>query len=407
MAQLSVKVSTSGASSVVATLFTVGGTAFTISGNTSVSISSTNTTYEFTGTGSGQIVISWSQTSSKALYLKAIEVTSTSSPALSATTLESFGNVAVGTTAGPKSFTLTGSNLTGNVTVGALTGFTYSTTETGTYANSLTLTPSSGSINQTIYVKFTPTAVQSYNGNIPISSQGATSINVAAQGSGILAAPTATAATNVSATGFTANWNAVTGATGYKLNVYTKTGTTNILSEDFSKFTAGQPNGNAHTTDISDNLNTYTLVSGWTGSKVFQAGGTVKVGSSDALGSLVTPALDLTGEVTLSFKAMAWLNDSTELKIYLDNVLVYTATGLNNTDYTLKSYSTTLTGGTTASKIKFEGKQASRGRFFLDDVVVTKSGSKTPVSGSPFIISSGSTTSYTLSGLSTNTIFTL
>lgn len=96
----SVKVSTSGASSVVATLsVSVGGTAFTSSGNTSVSISSTNTTYEFTGTGSGQIVISWSQTSSKALYLKAIEVTSTSSPALSATTLESFGNVAIGTTA--------------------------------------------------------------------------------------------------------------------------------------------------------------------------------------------------------------------------------------------------------------------------------------------------------------------
>ena len=63
----SVKVSTSGASSVVATLsVSVGGTAFTSSGNTSVSISATNTTYEFTGTGSGQIVISWSQTSSKA-----------------------------------------------------------------------------------------------------------------------------------------------------------------------------------------------------------------------------------------------------------------------------------------------------------------------------------------------------
>ncbi|KAF5039597.1 hypothetical protein DSECCO2_542230 [anaerobic digester metagenome] len=42
-----------------------------------------------------------------------------------------------------------------------------------------------------------------------------------------------------------------------------------------------------------------------------------------------------------------------------------------------------MTGGTTASKIKFEGKQASKGRFFLDDVVVTKK-SYTPISGSPF-----------------------
>jgi len=126
--------------------------------------------------------------------------------------------------------------------------------------------------------------------------------------------------------------------------VYTKTGTTNILSEDFSKFTAGQPNGNAHTTDISDKLDTYTLVSGWTGSKVFQAGGTAKMGSSSVLGSLVTPFLDLSGgEVTLSFKAMAWAGDATELKIYLDNVLVYTQTGLNNTDYTFNSYLSSFT----------------------------------------------------------------
>jgi hypothetical protein len=73
-----------------------------------------------------------------ALTIPTYTITVSTSPTLSATTLESFGNVAVGTTAGPKSFTLTGSNLTGNVTVGALTGFTYSTTETGTYANSLT-----------------------------------------------------------------------------------------------------------------------------------------------------------------------------------------------------------------------------------------------------------------------------
>ncbi|HOL29773.1 MAG TPA: lamin tail domain-containing protein, partial [Paludibacteraceae bacterium] len=404
----SIKVSTSGASSVVATFsVSVGGTAFTCSGSTSVSITATNTTYEFTGSGSGQIVLSWSQTSSKALYIKDIQVTytSTSNPTLSATTLESFGEVAIGTTAGPKTFTLTGSNLTGNVTVGALNGFTYATTETGTYTSSLTLSPSGGSINQTIYVKFTPTAVQSYNGNITISSQGATSINVAVQGSGILAAPTATAATNVSANGFTANWNVVAGATGYQLQVYTKPGTTIILSEDFSKFTKGTPDGNADGTDISGSLDTYTLVPGWTGSRVYQAGGTTKVGTASVLGYLVTPALDLTGEITLSFKAMAWSGDATELKIYLDNVLVYTQTGLNNTDYTFNSYSITLTGGTATSKIKFEGKQATKGRFFLDDITITKAGQSTPISGSPFPISGGSTTSYTLSGLATNNTY--
>ena len=307
------------------TVTVTGLTAQTVTYTAVMSGNFENHVLNFTGgTANSTVTIA---TTAKRAFIDNVKVYYMSSPTLSATTLASFGEVAIGTTAGPKTFTLTGSNLTGNVTVGALTGFTYSTTETGTYANSLTLTPSSGSINQTIYVKFTPTAVQSYNGNISISGGGATSINVAAKGSGILAAPTATAATNVSATGFTANWNAVTGATGYKLNVYTKTGTTNILSEDFSKFTAGSPNNNANSTDISDNLDTYTTVSGWTGSKVFQAGGTAKIGAKSALGYLVTPSLDLSGgEVTLSFKAMAWAGDATDLKIYLDNVLVYTAT---------------------------------------------------------------------------------
>jgi len=69
----SIKVSTSGGSSVVgAVSISVGGTAFTPASTT---ISATNTEYTFTGSSSGQIVISWSQTSSKALYLKALNIT--------------------------------------------------------------------------------------------------------------------------------------------------------------------------------------------------------------------------------------------------------------------------------------------------------------------------------------------
>lgn len=78
----SVKVSTSGASSVVGTMsVSVGATAFSPS---SITLTATNTTYEFIGSASGSIVISWAQTSSKALYLKALEVTYTASTPTSA-----------------------------------------------------------------------------------------------------------------------------------------------------------------------------------------------------------------------------------------------------------------------------------------------------------------------------------
>ena len=113
-------------------------------------------------------------------------------PALSATILSAFGPICIGTTTGPNNFTLTGTALTGTVTINALPSFTYSTSSGGTYTSTLILTPASGAINQVVYVKFSPVLVQSYNGNILISGGGATSINVAASGSGVNAAPTVT-----------------------------------------------------------------------------------------------------------------------------------------------------------------------------------------------------------------------
>ena len=41
---------------------------------------------------------------------------------------------------------------------------------------------------------------------------------------------------------------------------------------------------------------------------------------------------------------------------------------LKNGDWT--EYEVTITGATTGAKIKFEGEQASKARFFLDDVQV-------------------------------------
>lgn len=132
-------------------------------------------------------------------------LSTTTGPALSAGTITTFGSVCINTTATPdKSFILSGDNLTSNVTVGPLSGFTFSTTSGGTFSPSLTLSPSGGSIITDIYVRFTPTAVQSYDGNIVISGGGASSINVAAAGSGVNTSATVTTATATSITSATA-----------------------------------------------------------------------------------------------------------------------------------------------------------------------------------------------------------
>ncbi len=116
-------------------------------------------------------------------------------PTLAVGTMTSFGTKCVGTTNGPNSFTVSGVNLTNDVVINTLSGYTYSTTSGGTYTSTLTLTPSSGALAQTVYVKFSPTSAISYAGNISVSSTGATSLNVAAAGTGTTTGPTISTAT--------------------------------------------------------------------------------------------------------------------------------------------------------------------------------------------------------------------
>ena len=71
-----VRVSTSGAKDVSAKVSVkVGSTSYMCNSSTNpVTITATNTQYAFTGSSTGNITISWTQTSSKALYFKTIEV---------------------------------------------------------------------------------------------------------------------------------------------------------------------------------------------------------------------------------------------------------------------------------------------------------------------------------------------
>lgn len=171
---------------------------------------------------------------------------------LSASPLAAFGgHCANSGDYGPNTFTLNGSSLsTANLTVGPLTGFTFSTVSFGFFSPSLSIPQSGGGYSRVIYVKFTPTAVNDYSGNIPIGGGGAASINLAASGSGIDPAPTATsgAASAITASSATLAGQTTPGAcsatTAYGIEYSTVngfangTGTqvpgTNLIGTDFS-----------------------------------------------------------------------------------------------------------------------------------------------------------------------------
>jgi hypothetical protein len=123
-------------------------------------------------------------------------------PTLTGGTLTAFGPVCLITPSAPQSFTFDGINMTtADITVGPLDGYTFSATSTGTYTNTLTITPATATISETVYVIFEPTIVASYDGNISVEGGGAPAINIVASGSGINTASTVvmTAATDVSA----------------------------------------------------------------------------------------------------------------------------------------------------------------------------------------------------------------
>jgi hypothetical protein len=104
-----------------------------------------------------------------------------------------------------------------------------------------TITPQSGSNNGTVTlnVALNPTAAQR-TASITISGGGITRTVAITQGAGTttLAAPVATAATNIAGAGalmnFTANWLAVAGATGYQIDIATDSTFTLLVANNLS-----------------------------------------------------------------------------------------------------------------------------------------------------------------------------
>ncbi|HEX8474910.1 MAG TPA: DNA/RNA non-specific endonuclease [Pyrinomonadaceae bacterium] len=139
--------------------------------------------------------IYWESTSTSGsrdrLAVDDISITANSGPAtpnivVSTTTLPDFGNVGVGGTSAPKSYTVSGSNLSSGITITAPADFQISTASNTGYTTTFTLAASGGSVpNTTVYVRFAPTGLGGRGGNITHESAGAETRNVAVSGTGV------------------------------------------------------------------------------------------------------------------------------------------------------------------------------------------------------------------------------
>ena len=139
-----------------------------------------------------------------------------------------FGDVGVGDPSSAQSYTVSGAHVTGNITVTAPTHFQVSLSSGSGFGTSVSLPAAGG----TVWARYAPSAATSHSDNITHTATGADTVNKPVTGTGwtVPSAPTVTASSSPSLTGFTANWAASSGATGYRLDVATDPAFANMVS---------------------------------------------------------------------------------------------------------------------------------------------------------------------------------
>lgn len=101
-----------------------------------------------------------------------------------------FDTICLGSTPQVKDFTLNGSFLNGtNVVVGPLAGYTFSTSATGVFNNTLSISGYGTFFNQQIFIKFNPAVAGVYSTVIPVTGGGANTLSFPVKGVCVNTAP--------------------------------------------------------------------------------------------------------------------------------------------------------------------------------------------------------------------------
>lgn len=310
---------------------------------------------------------------------------------------------------------------TSDATVVDLAGETYEAKKVGTATITITATPTGGNADNfkpatqdvVVSVKgtttlalsddsdietfgtpitFTATVATDYDGTLTVSSDNTNVATAAIEGSTITVTSVAVGTATITVTApATDNFNGSVSETfdvefiqpTAKETAYVALAT--VFEETFDKSTgtAGWSGSAANGTLKFDNDD-------WSPDKGYGNGGSAKFGTGSAKGYAITPALGTAGNLTLTFKAGAWAGDKTEGGLVLsieEGGGTLSTTTFDLTDSEWDSYTTTITGATAGTKVRFSAAQASKNRFFLDDVKVT-------TAGDPLSVTLNATTGY-------------
>jgi len=228
-----------------------------------------------------------------------------------------------------------------------------------------------------IYVVFNPTTAQAYSGNITHESTDATTKDVGVSGTGTNPpppdAPVATDATAIGTTYFTANWGSVSGANGYKLDVY-QNDITNLITTGFegsTDFPSGWTQNSSYVQNNASIAHTGTYYAGMNATNDYFYTTLLSSPTTISFWIIASSATaNNTTKVQYSSNAVDWTDLAT-----------YVANGSNSGDVTdswsQKTINASLIGN---YYLRWFMSARTGGSAYFDDVIID-GGSQTFVSG--------------------------
>lgn len=292
-----------------------------------------------------------------------------------------------------------------------------------------TITHTGGTIpNTLINISYNPLNPGQHNATITLSSAGAISYSSSLIGSAswvALSTPLAIDASSINPTTFTANWNTVSGATDYQLDVYTKTQGNALTSDLFiSEYIEGLSNNKAieiyNGTGASVNLSEYSIMKQSNGAGSYSSAQTLSgtlahnnvfISANTAASSAILNLANTTNSTAISFNG----NDAVALYksgVKIDEVGIFNQSADWGKDLTLIRKSSISSPKATYSAADWDIKATDYIANLGSHVLAATSDVNTAIAGSPFYTSGtnkvltdltpGKTYYYTVTARNTN-----
>ena len=194
-----------------------------------------------------------------------------------------------------------------------------------------------------------------------------------------LSTPTLLQPQNVTENGFTAMWEGVENAASYNVELYSlervADGCGDVETLIYEDFLAC----NRSNTDITKNINNYTVEGGWHGLNLWSETGVLRIGTSSEYGELVTPYFQTphNEEVKVSFIAKKYQSADGNVKLkviseYIDSETVDATVFEVGNEWSAYEFTFTKKGDNVCVVFTTEETTDGKARVCIDDIIITQ-----------------------------------